>query len=71
MGLFIFNFNKFKNSFDLASDIYRNKSLLKTADDTQNKTKILLNKLRKYSLTYLKKDKSQRRNIKCCRKIAK
>ena len=24
----VFNFNKFKNSLDLASDIYRNKSLL-------------------------------------------
>ena len=29
----IFNFDKFKNSLDLASDIYRNKSLLKIAED--------------------------------------
>ena len=40
----IFNFNKFKNSLDLASNIYRNKSLLKNAENEQNKIKIL-NKL--------------------------
>ena len=65
----IFNFNKFKNSLDLASDIYRNKSLLKNAEDKQNEIKILLNKLRKYSPTNLKK--SQRRNIKCCKEVDK
>ena len=40
----IFNFNKFKNSLDLASNIYRNKSLLKNAENEQNEIKIL-NKL--------------------------
>ena len=51
----MFNFNKFKNSLDLASDINRNKSLLKNAEDKQNEIKILLNKLRKYSPTKPKK----------------
>ena len=55
----IFNFNKFKNSLDLASNIYRNKSLLKDAEDKQNEIKILLNKLRKYSPTNLKKIKAK------------
>ena len=67
----IFNFIKIKNPLDLASNIYGNKSLLKDAEDKQNEIKILLNKLRKYSPTKIKKDKSQRRNIKCCRKIVK
>ena len=35
----IFSFNKFKNSFDLASAIYRKKSLLKDAEDKQNEKK--------------------------------
>ena len=38
----IFNFNKFKNSLDLASNIYRNKSLLKDAENKQHEVKILL-----------------------------
>ena len=31
----IFNFNKFKNSVDLASNSYRNKNLLKDAENEQ------------------------------------
>ena len=41
----IFNFNKFKNSLDLASNIYRDKNLLKDAENKQSDIKILLNKL--------------------------
>ena len=33
----IFNFNKFKNSLDLASNIYRNKELLKDAEINNTK----------------------------------
>ena len=51
----IFNFNKFKNSLDLASDICKNKNLLKNAEDKQNEIKMLLNKLRKYNRTNLKR----------------
>ena len=47
----IFNFNKFKNSLDLASNIYRDKGSLKDAENEQNEIKILLNKLRKYNPT--------------------
>ena len=43
----VFNFNKFKNSLDLAANIYRDNSLLKNAEDKQNEIKVLLNKLRK------------------------
>ena len=43
----VFNFNKFKNSLDLASNIYRNKNLLKDAENEQYDIKILLNKLKK------------------------
>ena len=66
----IFNFNNFKTSLDLVSNIYRNKKLLEDAEKKQSEIKILLKKLRKYNLTKLK-DKSQRRNLKCCRKIVK
>ena len=37
----IFNFNKFKNSIDLASNIYRDKNLLKDAENKQHETKQL------------------------------
>ena len=67
----IFNFNKFKNSLDLASNIYRDKNLLKDAENKQHEIKILLNKLRNYNPTKPKKGKSQRRNLTCCRKIVK
>ena len=60
----IFNFNKVKNSLDLASDIYRNKSLLKNGKNKQNEIKILLNKLIKYSTTNLKKIKAKKRESK-------
>ena len=45
----VFNFNKFKKSFDLASDIYRNKGLLKNAENKQNEWRILLNELKNYN----------------------
>ena len=51
----IFNFNKLKNSLDLASNIYKNKSLLKDAENEQNEIKTLLNKLRMYNSTKLKR----------------
>ena len=38
----IFNFNKFKNSIDLASNIYRDKNLLKDAENKKHDIKILL-----------------------------
>ena len=50
----IFNFNKFKISLDLASNIYRSKKLLKDAENEQSEIKTL-NKLRKYNPTKLKK----------------
>ena len=66
----IFNFNKFKNELDLASNIYRNKKLLKDAENKQYNMKILLSKLRNYNPTKPKKI-SQKRNLKCCKKIVK
>ena len=39
----IFNFNKFKNSVGLALNIYRDKCLLKNAENKQKEIKILLN----------------------------
>ena len=65
----IFNFNKFKNSLDLASDIYRNKTLLKNAEDKQNEIKILLNKLKKYSPTNLKKIKAKEERLSAAEKL--
>ena len=51
----IFNFNKFKTSLDLASNIYRNMNLLKDAENRQHDLKILLNKVRNYNPTKPKK----------------
>ena len=51
----IFNFNKFKTSLDLASNIYRNMNLLKDAENKQHDLKILLNELRNYNPTKPKK----------------
>ena len=51
----IFNFDRFKNSLDLASDINRNNSLLKNTENKQKEIKIILNELKKYSPTNLKK----------------
>ena len=47
----IFNFDRFKNLLDLASNIYRDKNLLKDAENTQADIKTLLNKLRNYNPT--------------------
>ena len=57
-GTIFFNFNKFENSIDLASNIYRDKNLLKDAENEQHDTKT-------------KKDRSQKRNLNCCRKVVK
>ena len=65
----IFNFNKFKNSLYLASDNYRNKSLIKTEEDKQSEIKILLNKLRKYSPTNLKKIKAKEETLSAVEKL--
>ena len=64
-----FNFNEFKNSLDLASNIYRKKSLLKDAENKQNEIKILLNKLRKYSPTHLKKIKAKEETLSAVEKL--
>ena len=68
MGLF-FNFNKFKNSLDLASNIYGNKSLLKDAENKQNEIKILLNKPRNYNLTKLKKINVKKETLSAAEKL--
>ena len=65
----IFNFIKIKNPLDLASNIYGNKSLLKDAEDKQNEIKILLNKLRKYSPTNLKKIKAKEETLSAAEKL--
>ena len=65
----IFNFNKFKISLDLASNIYRNKKLLKDAGNEQNEIKILLNKLRKYNPTKLKKIKAKEETLSTAKKL--
>ena len=65
----IFNFNKSKNSLDLASDIYKNKSLLKNAEDKQNEIKILLNKLKNYNPTSLKKIKAKEETLIAAEKL--
>ena len=65
----IFNFNKCKISLDLASNIYRTKSLLKDAENEQNEIKILLNKLRKYNPTKLKKIKAKEETLSTAEKL--
>ena len=65
----IFNFNKFKISLDLASNFYRTKSLLKDAENEQNEIKILLNKLRKYNPTKLKKIKAKEETLSTAEKL--
>ena len=57
----IFNFNKFNNLLDLASNIYRDKNLLKDAENEQSDIKIILNKLRKYNPTKPKKIKPKKK----------
>ena len=65
----IFNFNKFKISLDLASNIYRNKKLLKDAENKQHEIKILLNKLRKYNPTKSKKIKAREETLSAAEKL--
>ena len=65
----IFNFNKFKPSQDLASNIYRDKNLLKDADNKQSNIKILLNKLRNYNPTKPKKIKAKEETLSAAEKL--
>ena len=65
----IFNFNKSKNSLDLASNVYRNRKLLKDAENKQSEIKILLNKLRKYNPTKLKKIKAKEETLSAAEKL--
>ena len=65
----IFNFNKFKHSLDLTSDIYRNKSLLKNAENKQNELRILLNELKNYNPTNQKKIKTKEETLSAAEKM--
>ena len=65
----IFNFDRFKNSFDLASDINRNKSLLKNTENKQKEIKIILNELKKYSPTNLKNIKAKKETLSAAEKL--
>ena len=65
----IFNFNKFKPSQDLASNIYRHKNLLKDAENKQSNIKILLNKLRNYNPTKPKKIKAKEETLSAAEKL--
>ena len=65
----IFNFNKLKILLDLASNIYRNKSLLKDAENEQSKIKILLKKLRKYNQTKPKMIKVKKESLNAAGKL--
>ena len=65
----IFNFNQFKNSIDLASNIYRDKKLLKDAENEQHDIKVLLNKLRNYNPTKPKKIKVKQETLSAAEKI--
>ena len=65
----IFNFNKFKNLLDLASNIYRDRSLLKDAENEQSHIKIILNKLRNYNPTKPKKIKAKEEALSAAKKL--
>ena len=65
----IFNFNKFKNSLDLASNIYRDKNLLKDMSNEQYDIKILLNKLRNYNPTKPKKIEAKKETLIAAEKL--
>ena len=65
----IFNFNKFKISPDLASNIYRDKSFLKDAENKQREIKILLNKLKTYNPTNLKKINNRTKTLSVAEKL--
>ena len=64
-----FNFNKLKNSLDVASNIYKNKKLLKDAENEQHDIKILSNKLRKYNPTKAKKIKTKEETLSAAEKL--
>ena len=53
----------------MASNIYRDKSLLKDAKNEQNETKILLNKLRNYNPTKAKKIKAKKETLSAVEKL--
>ena len=53
----------------MASNTYRNKKLLKYAENKQSEIKILLNKLRKYNPTKLKKIKAKEETIIAAEKL--
>ena len=65
----IFNFNKFNNSLDLASNIYRDKNLFKDAENKQSDIKILLRKLRNYNPTKPKKIKTKEETLRAPEKL--
>ena len=65
----IFNFNKFKNSLDLTSDIYRNQSLFKNAENKQNELRILLNDLKNYNPTSQKKVRAKEETLSAAEKL--
>ena len=65
----IFNFNKFKTFLDLGSNIYKNKKLLKGEQNKQSEIKILLNKLRKYNPTKLKKINAKVQTLSAAEKL--
>ena len=53
----------------MASNIYRNKSLLKDAENKQNEIKILLNKLRNYNPAKLKKKNAKKEILSAAEKL--
>ena len=53
----------------MASNIYRNKSLLKDTENKQHKIKILLNKLRNYNPTKLRKIKAKEETLSAVEKL--
>ena len=65
----IFNFNRFKNSVDLASNIYRDKNLLRDAENKQHNINILLNKLRICNPTKPKKIEAKKETLNAAEKL--
>ena len=53
----------------MASNIYKNKKLLKDAENEQQDIKILLNKLRKYNPTKAKKIKAKEETLSAAEKL--
>ena len=62
MGLFLTLINS-KNSIELASNIYKNKNLLKDAETKQYEIKMILNKLRSYNPTKSNKIKAKEETL--------